>query len=97
MSAADAINTVAPGSNTTGGVSTIWDDEDSFFYDVLRLPDGSAQRLKVRSMVGLLPLLAVETLEPDVLDEIRIHAGSDPRQTLREIVQEAPDDALLDR
>jgi hypothetical protein len=46
----------------------LWDDDDQFFYDVLRLPDGSAERLKVRSMVGLLPLLAVETLEPDVLE-----------------------------
>jgi hypothetical protein len=37
----------------------LWDSEDGFFYDVLHLPDGSAQRLKVRSMVGLLPLCAV--------------------------------------
>jgi hypothetical protein len=37
----------------------MWDEEDGFFYDVLRLPDGGAQRLKVRSMVGLLPLCAV--------------------------------------
>jgi hypothetical protein len=40
----------------------IWDDEDGFFYDVLRLPDGSATKLKVRSMVGLLPLTATATL-----------------------------------
>ena len=33
----------------------MWDEEDGFFYDVLRLPDGRSQRLKVRSMVGLLP------------------------------------------
>ena len=37
----------------------LWDEEDGFFYDVLRLPDGNAVRLKVRSMVGLLPLMAV--------------------------------------
>ena len=36
----------------------LWDDEDGFFYDVLRLPDGTATRLKVRSLVGLLPLCA---------------------------------------
>jgi len=36
----------------------MWDEEDGFFYDGLRLPDGRAQRLKVRSMVGLLPLCA---------------------------------------
>jgi hypothetical protein len=41
-----------------GGDVGMWDEEDGFFYDVLRLPDGSAQRLKVRSMVGLLPLCA---------------------------------------
>jgi hypothetical protein len=42
----------------------LWDEEDGFFYDVLRLPDGSGQRLKVRSMVGLLPLCAT-TLLPE--------------------------------
>ena len=41
----------------------MWDEEDGFFYDVLRMPDGSAQRLKVRSMVGLLPLAAVAVFE----------------------------------
>ncbi len=40
----------------------LWDNDDGFFYDVLRLPDGSAQRLKVRSMVGLLPLCATTIL-----------------------------------
>jgi hypothetical protein len=40
----------------------MWDEEDGFFYDVLRLPDGSAHRLKVRSMVGLLPLCAATIL-----------------------------------
>jgi hypothetical protein len=41
----------------------MWDEEDGFFYDVLRLPDGRSQRLKVRSMVGLLPLCAATFLE----------------------------------
>ena len=41
----------------------MWDEEDGFFYDVLRLPNGASQRLKVRSMVGLLPLCAVTVLE----------------------------------
>ncbi len=40
----------------------LWDEEDGFFYDVLRLPDGQATRLKVRSMVGLLPLCATTIL-----------------------------------
>ena len=45
----------------------MWDEEDGFFYDVLRLPDGRAQRLKVRSMVGLLPLCAVTVFEGELL------------------------------
>jgi hypothetical protein len=43
----------------------MWDEQDGFFYDVLRLPDGNATRLKVRSMVGLLPLCASTFLEAD--------------------------------
>jgi hypothetical protein len=43
----------------------MWDEEDGFFYDVLRLPDGQAQRLKVRSMVGLLPLCAATAFRGD--------------------------------
>ncbi len=42
-----------------GSDTGMWDEEDGFFYDVLRLPNGQAERLKVRSMVGLLPLCAV--------------------------------------
>ena len=48
----------------------MWDEEDGFFYDVLRQPDGSAQRLKVRSMVGLLPLCATTVLTPETLEAI---------------------------
>ena len=46
------------------GPDGMWDEEDGFYYDVLRLPDGSATRLKVRSMVGLLPLCATTVVEP---------------------------------
>jgi hypothetical protein len=45
----------------------MWDDEDGFFYDVLRLPDGSAKRMKVRSMVGLLPLCAATIFEQETI------------------------------
>ncbi|MYW63348.1 glucosidase [Streptomyces sp. SID8379] len=45
----------------------LWDEEDGFFYDVLRLPDGQAVRLKVRSMVGLLPLCASTVFRPEQL------------------------------
>ena len=46
----------------------LWDDEDEFFYDAIHLPDGSDTRLRLRSLVGLIPLLAVETVEPDLLE-----------------------------
>jgi hypothetical protein len=46
------------------GSGGMWDEEDGFYYDVLRLPDGSATRLKVRSMVGLLPICATTVIEP---------------------------------
>ena len=48
----------------------LWDDEDKFFYDVLHLPHGQMVPLKIRSMVGLIPLFAVETLEPELLDRV---------------------------
>jgi hypothetical protein len=48
----------------------LWDDEDEFFYDVLHTPDGRMQQLKVRSMVGLIPLFAVEVLDPDLLRQL---------------------------
>ena len=47
----------------------MWDEEDGFFYDVLRLPDGGGQRLKVRSLVGLLPFCAVTVFEGEVLEK----------------------------
>ena len=46
----------------------MWDEEDGFFYDVLRLPDGSGTRLKVRSLVGLLPICAATVVEADVIE-----------------------------
>ncbi len=49
----------------------LWDEEDGFFYDILHLPD-RVVRLKVRSLVGLLPLLAVETIRPETLEKIPV-------------------------
>jgi hypothetical protein len=54
---------IARAMNQTGPEG-MWDEEDGFYYDVLRLPDGDARRLKVRSMVGLLPLCATTVIEP---------------------------------
>ena len=48
----------------------LWNQEDGFFYDVLRLPDGAQFPIKIRSMVGLIPLFAVVTVEPEVLDKL---------------------------
>ena len=59
------------GSSLHGGRGhDLWDEEDGFFYDVLHLPDGSRRPMKIRSLVGLIPLLAVQTLEPDVLRQL---------------------------
>jgi hypothetical protein len=45
----------------------LWDEEDGFFYDAIHLPSGEQHYLKVRSLVGLIPLFAVETLEPEII------------------------------
>jgi hypothetical protein len=64
----------------------MWDEEDGFFYDVLRLPNGEAFRLKVRSMVGLLPLAAVAIFEEDTLDRLPL-----VRKRLREFMERHPE------
>lgn len=48
----------------------LWDEEDGFFYDVLRMPDGNATRLKVRSMVGLLPMMAVSVFPQEAFTQL---------------------------
>jgi hypothetical protein len=58
---------IASSMHHAGGDTGMWDEEDGFFYDVLRLPDGRSERLKVRSMVGLLPLCAVTVFDGLVL------------------------------
>jgi hypothetical protein len=60
---ADHFLMIANAMNHTGP-DGMWDEEDGFYYDVLRFPDGTARRLKVRSMVGLLPLCATTVIEP---------------------------------
>ncbi len=56
--------------NIGGEGISLWDNDDEFFYDVLHLPNEVKIPLKVRSMVGLIPLFAVETLEPDLLNRL---------------------------
>ncbi|GAB1693591.1 MGH1-like glycoside hydrolase domain-containing protein [Krasilnikovia sp. M28-CT-15] len=58
---------IAVAVNRSGGkAESMWDEQDGFFYDLLRLPDGSATRMRVRSMVGLLPLAAATVLSPEL-------------------------------
>lgn len=60
---------IADAMNNLGGKGIgLWEETDEFFYDVLHLPDGRFTPLRVRSLVGLMPLLAVETLEPELLN-----------------------------
>ena len=62
---------IAEAMNNLGGQGVgLWDAEDEFFYDVLHMPGGRSLRLKARSLVGLLPLLAVETVEPQLLAQM---------------------------
>jgi len=53
----------------------LWCDKDEFYYDALNLPNGQSTALKIRSMVGLIPLCAVETLEPELLEQLPGFAG----------------------
>jgi hypothetical protein len=71
-----------------GGGTGMWDEEDGFFYDILRLPDGRSQRLKVRSMVGLLPFCAVTVFEgeaikkyPEMLESLGRFVAAHPEMT----------------
>ncbi len=57
---------IASGMIRPGEEFGMWDEQDGFFYDVLRLPDGHGERLKVRSMVGLLPFCAVTIFEGEL-------------------------------
>ena len=57
-------------SGADGSGHSLWDNEDGFFYDQLRLKGGEVHALKVRSLVGVMSLLAVETLEPELLEQM---------------------------
>jgi hypothetical protein len=58
------------GLDVDDGTVGMWDETDGFFYDVLHTPETGHQPMRVRSMVGLIPLFAVETLEPELLDRL---------------------------
>ena len=63
---AAAINHIGPDG------ASMWDEEDGFFYDLLRRPDGSSERLKVRSIVGLMPLAAASVVDADIRTEFGV-------------------------
>jgi hypothetical protein len=78
---------IASATIHAGGNTGMWDEEDGFFYDVLQLPNGKAQRLKVHSMVGLLPLCAVAVFEGEFREKYpelmkRFHAFVEARPEL---------------
>ncbi len=52
------------------GDGGLWDETDGFYYDSLHLPDGTMMRMRVRSMVGLIPLFAVDTMEQEMIDKL---------------------------
>ncbi|HEY6290220.1 MAG TPA: glucosidase [Terriglobia bacterium] len=85
MKFADHFLWIAHAMNQTGPEG-MWDEEDGFYYDVLRLPDGRAERLKVRSMVGLLPLCATTVVEPWQRERVPRTA-----EILRERLQRMPE------
>ena len=67
---------IASALNNIGGDGIpLWHDDDEFFYDVLHLPDGATMPLMLRSMVGLIPLFAVETIEPETLEKMPSFRG----------------------
>ncbi len=68
----------------------LWDEEDQFFYDKLQMPDGREIPLRIRSMVGLIPLFAVETLEPETLERL-----PDFHRRLNWLMRNRPDLASL--
>ncbi len=60
---------IAAATNPPDG-DALWDEHDGFYYDVMRMPDGSTQQLRVRSLVGLLPLCAATVIEPELLERL---------------------------
>jgi hypothetical protein len=59
---------IAIAMNPPEGDTTLWDEQDGFYYDVMRMPDGQTIQLKVRSLVGLLPICAATVFEGELLE-----------------------------
>lgn len=69
---------------------SLWDDEDNFYYDVVEMANGTTNRLKVRSLVGVIPMFAVEIMHKDLFEELK-----DFRLRANEIIRTRPDLASL--
>ncbi|MGA9637190.1 MGH1-like glycoside hydrolase domain-containing protein [Flavobacterium sp.] len=69
---------------------SLWDDEDNFYYDVVEMSDGSTERLRVRSLVGVIPMFAVEIMNKNLFEELK-----DFRRRANEIIRTRPDLASL--
>ncbi len=69
---------------------SLWDDQDNFYYDVVQMSNGKTERLRVRSLVGVIPLFAVEIMHKDLFDELQ-----EFRNRANEIIRTRPDLASL--
>ncbi|MEO8252780.1 MAG: glucosidase [Flavobacterium sp.] len=69
---------------------SLWDDEDNFYYDVVEMSNGKTERLKVRSLVGVIPMFAVEIMHKELFEELK-----DFRRRANEIIRTRPDLASL--
>jgi hypothetical protein len=82
--------TIATSLNDPTDPTSLWDEEDSFYYDRISTPGAESTLLKVRSLVGLIPLFAVEVLEPEILEKMPIF-----KTRVEWILKNRPDKAAL--
>ena len=76
--------------NIGGDAVSLWDDEDAFYYDVVQMESGFMSRLRVRSLVGIIPLFAVEVIHEDLIKNL-----DDFQSRVRKIIRSRPDLASL--
>lgn len=69
---------------------SLWDDQDNFYYDVVEMSDGSTERLKVRSLVGVIPMFAVEIMHKELFEQLKNF-----QKRANEIIRTRPDLASL--
>ncbi len=99
---AAALANLGAGDDEDDAGVDFWDEQDGFFYDVLHLPNGNLERLRVRSMVGLIPMFAVEILDAELLAKVpefaaRMQWFLDYRPDLAELVSRFHQKGMADR